>query len=215
MKLQKKNVFNHNHKILEQNVLQSNTVSFSFKDYCKEVFVCPINTRFIAMCGLLSAITLLFLVFQRFLPALPQGGTLQLYLVPLLLVGWLYGFIPGLVVGVVTTLLSFLVGTYVTPNPWGFLLDNWLPFLLPALIAFFRYWSINKWNYVLMIFVPVILCYLSTVLSGYLFYSTYAWKGFGAWTYSFVYNAIYYIATFILLYSVMGFCFRTLKIFKL
>ena len=118
----------------------------------------------------------------------PTGGSATLFsMLVICLPGYFYGPGAGIVTGVAYGALQLLLGPYVI-HPMQLILDYFLAFGALGLSGFFykSKWGLQK-GYVL----AVLGRYICAVLSGYIFFGEYAWEGWGALSYSIVYNAIY------------------------
>lgn len=128
----------------------------------------------------------------------PQGGGISLVMLPIAILAFRRGVLAGLVSGLLVGLLK-LPGGYILV-PTQAILDYPLPFMLLGLAGIFVA-NKNKsplFLYIIGIVVAGLLRGLSHVLSGAIFFAEYAWEGWGAWTYSIVYNCTYIIPEIIL-----------------
>ena len=116
---------------------------------------------------------------------LPQGGSVTLENVPLLLFALRNGGRAGLLAGFLAGTLQILLGGYVV-HPLQGLLDYPLAFAALGLAGFFP----GRWM------VPGILTagvarFLFHVLSGVVFFASYAPEGTPVWLYSVLYNGTF------------------------
>ena len=133
---------------------------------------------------------------------LPQGGTITpASVLPIMLYCHYQGFTKSLPVCIAFTLLQFMQNPYIL-HPFQVILDYFIPYLSLILVSVFPFRR-DKYNALMSenkstmpshvgLFTGaamyIIVRYTSHVLSGAIFFKEYAWEGWGAWSYSFVYN---------------------------
>ncbi len=133
---------------------------------------------------------------------LPQGGTITpASVLPIMLYCHYQGFKKSLPVCIAFTLLQFMQNPYLL-HPFQVILDYFIPYLALILLSVFPFRR-DKYNALLSenkstmpshigLFIGavmyIVVRYTSHVLSGAIFFKEYAWEGWGAWSYSFVYN---------------------------
>ncbi|MCH1940313.1 energy-coupled thiamine transporter ThiT [Holdemania massiliensis] len=118
---------------------------------------------------------------------MPNGGSLGVSVIPLLMASYHLGWQKGTVVSVLSILLQYVTGPMYTPDLLGFLLDYFIAFSVYGLASLFPNY---KWFYSGVLITNLIRL-LSSTLSG-----TWVW-GLDYWP-SFLYNATYMIPTAIL-----------------
>ena len=118
---------------------------------------------------------------------MPNGGSLGVSVIPLLMASYHLGWQKGTVVAVLSILLQYVTGPMYTPDLVGFLLDYFFAFSVYGLASLFPNY---KWFYsgVLVTNLVRLIC---SSLSGILVWETAPWA-------SLVYNATYMIPTAIL-----------------
>ena len=138
--------------------------------------------------------------------SLPQGGSISLTMLPLLIIsirrGVGYGLVAGLIFGIVN---FFLDGFY---WHWGSIFFDYLfAFPVLGLAGLFRKKVVKSSNYLIPAFsLAVFMRFLFSFLSVVIFFSIYAPEGylskygelFGAIIYSIVYNGSYLILSLLL-----------------
>ena len=121
----------------------------------------------------------------------PTGGPATLFsMLVICLPGYWFGLGAGVLTGVAYGALQLLLEPYVI-HPMQLVLDYFLAFGAFGLSGFFVK---SKYGLQKGYIVAVLGRYVCAVLSGYIFFGEYAWEGWGALTYSIVYNAIYIFA---------------------
>ncbi|MDO5116210.1 MAG: energy-coupled thiamine transporter ThiT [Synergistaceae bacterium] len=130
--------------------------------------------------GALSAALAVALSYFK-LFSMPQGGSVSLTLLPLLIFSFRNGARYGIFAGAVTGLLRLMLGGYVV-HPLQALLDYPAASALIGLAGFFPH---RKWLGVLC---ACSANFAAAVLSGVIFFSSYAPEGTNVWLYSAVYN---------------------------
>lgn len=140
-----------------------------------------------ALCIALSIVLSYFYLFK-----MPQEGTINLELVPLMIFAYRRGLKKGLLVGALTGLLKILLGGYVL-NLLQAVLDYPLAFMCVGLAAV----SPKILGFILAAFCQI-SCF---VVSGAYFFSQYAPEGQNPWVYSLFYNVpvvgVKYLISFI------------------
>ena len=118
---------------------------------------------------------------------MPNGGSLGVSVIPLLMTSYHLGWQKGTVVAVLSILLQYVTGPMYTPDLVGFLLDYFFAFSVYGLASLFPNY---KWFYSGVLVTNLVRLICST-LSGILVWETAPWA-------SLVYNATYMIPTAIL-----------------
>ena len=118
---------------------------------------------------------------------MPNGGSLGVSVIPLLMASYHLGWQKGTVVAVLSILLQSVTGPMYTPDLVGFLLDYFFAFSVYGLASLFPNY---KWFYSGVLVTNLVRLICST-LSGILVWETAPWA-------SLVYNATYMIPTAIL-----------------
>ncbi len=118
---------------------------------------------------------------------MPNGGSLGVSVIPLLMASYHLGWQKGTVVAVLSILLQFVTGPMYTPDLIGFLLDYFFAFSVYGLASLFPNY---KWFYSGVLITNLVRL-ISSTLSGILVWETAPWA-------SLVYNATYMIPTTIL-----------------
>ena len=117
--------------------------------------------------------------------ALPQGGSIDLELVPLLFFSWRRGLKWGCCVGALTGLIRILIGGYII-NPLQAIVDYPIAYACTGFAALFS--ELNKGQIVgtMIAAMTQIACH---TMSGAVFFTQYAPEGQNAWVYSVAYNS--------------------------
>ena len=118
---------------------------------------------------------------------MPNGGSLGVSVIPLLIASYHLGWQKGLVVSVVSVLLQFVTGPMYTPNLIGFVLDYLLAFSIYGLASLFP----NYKYFYSGVLITNLVRLASSTLSGMIVWETPLWG-------SITYNASYMIPTTIL-----------------
>lgn len=148
------------------------------------------NTRFSVQALAVSAlmIALAMILDQIKLFEMPQGGSVTLFgMLPIILLGYLLGTRYGVLGGICVGILNLIFGGYVI-HPAQLILDYPLAFGVMGLSGLVR----NKkngltWGYL----IGIAARYICAVLSGVIFFGSYAPEGFSALTWSLWYNITY------------------------
>lgn len=165
-----------------------------------------------------GAIALAMSIVLNYLPlfTMPYGGSITFAsALPMLIYGFFFGFRKSLVVCFAYMLLSMMRPYIVTP--WSALLDYVIPsFAFCATGMIYRRHSNKKtfWLFAIGVLIYLAIRMFTHTLAGVLFWNQGidfgAWQGdlsgWSAWSYSFVYNAIYLIPD-TLIVLIVGFAF--------
>ena len=128
-----------------------------------------------ALCIALSIVLSRFDLFR-----MPQGGTIDFELVPIIIFAYRRGLKWGLIGGILVGLMKMLIGGYIL-NPVQAFLDYPLAFMFVGLAAVHP-----KIIGITLSAVGQISC---SIISGAYFFGQYAPEGQNPWVYSFFYNA--------------------------
>lgn len=139
-----------------------------------------------ALCVALSVVLSYFKIFR-----MPQGGSVTLEMAPLFFFAYRHGVKWGISAGALSGLLQMLFGGYIY-HPLQAILDYPLAFACGGLAGAFG-----------PRFVPGVLAagagrVLCHILSGVIFFASYAPEGQNPWLYSTIYNVTYMVPTLIL-----------------
>lgn len=133
--------------------------------------------------------------------SLPFGGSITLFsMFFICLIGYLYGTKTGILTGIAYGFISLILGPYIV-HPVQLLLDYPIAFGCLGLAGVF---SNSKYGIVKGYVLGVFGRYVCHVISGYIFFASYAPKGMNPMVYTLGYNATYIVpeaaATIILLF---------------
>jgi len=176
------------------------------------MFKVKMNSRSIAYMALFVALQVVLEFVFKIIPGQPQGGSITLSLLPIFLAAYLMGPGYGLIVGVVSAAIQFVLGIALYYGPWSVMLDYVVPLSIIAVAPLFK--SIpfgNGKEFHIGIIIGMILKYISHVLSGALLFGMYAPEGMNPWVYSLGYNAFYNIGTCIVTLVVFTMIYPRLK----
>jgi len=138
--------------------------------------------------GLVVGLALLLSVF-KFLP-MPQGGSVSLEMVPIFFIASRRGLKIGIVAGAILGLLKLLVEPFIV-HPVQLVMDYPLAFALIGLAGLAKGGTLPKM--LGGIALGSLGRFISHVLSGVIFFASYAPEGTNVWIYSLGYNASYMV----------------------
>ncbi|MCM3711372.1 energy-coupled thiamine transporter ThiT [Sporosarcina luteola] len=155
----------------------------------------------VAILGALS-----FVLDNLTLFKMPQGGSVTLSMLPIILMAYRWGVSGGLLTGLISGLLQAVIGGYII-HPVQGALDYFVAYTVVGLAASTLRWLINskaagrKGSMAASIIVGTVLGgllrYLAHFIGGMVFFAEYAGDQ-PAWLYSLVYNGSYMIPSIIL-----------------
>ena len=155
-------------------------------------------TKKLTTTGVLLALAVILSMIRLF--DAPYGGSVTLAsMLPIILLSVLYGTKWGILSGIVFSVLTMFSGGIPAPPVAGFgmyvlvvVLDYILAFgVLGFAGSISRLFSGKPYAVPLASAVVIALRFLCHFLSGILIWSAYAWEGYGAALYSFLYNGSY------------------------
>lgn len=154
---------------------------------------------------------------------MPQGGSVSLVMIPIVLMAFRRGVLAGVITGLLVGLLQIVSGLIsVTPLSFSFvvmqvILDYLIAYAVVGLAGLLRSQYIsyarNKnrgkmiFSIVIAVFIGSFLRYVTHVITGIFFFDMYADEGANVIIYSTVYNATYMIPVFLLTAIVCSFLF--------
>ena len=127
----------------------------------KKLFSVKLNTTAITTMALFVALEIVLEFLFKMIPGQPQGGTISIALVPILLASYLMGAGYGLLVGLASTLLQFVLGLAVYYGPWSVVLDYLIPVTIIGLASIFPTVKIRSFPLYTGIIVVMILKFVS------------------------------------------------------
>lgn len=144
-----------------------------------------------------------------------QGGSVSLVMIPIVMMAYRWGTIPGLATGLIVGVLQVLTGATILTPVQG-ILDYFFAFTIVGVAGVFRPLVIrsskhNKGKMLLWILLGTtvggILRFVSHTTAGAVFFGAYAGDQ-NPWIYSLIYNASYMIPAIILTAIVIYLLFR-------
>jgi len=158
-------------------------------DKAKSVKKAKLTTIQLSFCAMALALGTVLSNIKIF--RFPTGGAITLLsMLVIALPGYFFGVVPGIITGVAYGVLQLIIDPYVL-FPAQLVIDYILAFGALGLSGLFH----DKKNGLLKGYIAAILGrYVFAVLSGWIFFGSYAWEGWAALPYSLVYNAIYIFA---------------------
>ncbi len=125
---------------------------------------------------------------------MPQGGSVSLVMVPILIISFRRGVPAGMIVGAIYGCISAMLSGVIY-HPMSLLLDYIIAFSLVGLAGLFK---TDLKGIISGCFVGVFGRFLSSYLSGAILFANYAPAGQSPWIYSLVYQATYLVPELII-----------------
>ncbi|MED2973370.1 MULTISPECIES: energy-coupled thiamine transporter ThiT [unclassified Fictibacillus] len=152
---------------------------------------------FLTEVAMMSALAII-LSFVQFKGLWANGGSVSLEMLPIFLMAFRRGVPGGVLTGLIVGMVKILVDGTAGYNPAGLILDYPLAFLLAGFAGVFKVSSASQSKRRISAIVAGIafgslLRLASHVVSGVIFFASYAPKGMNPVLYSIVYNASYMI----------------------
>ncbi|HEX2944473.1 MAG TPA: energy-coupled thiamine transporter ThiT [Clostridia bacterium] len=146
------------------------------------------NTRMLVEAGMMIALAIILGEYV-WLFKMPLGGTVTLGgMVPLFIFSFRWGWKKGILVGAIYGILDLILGGFYSMHPISILLDYPLAYSMIGLAGLFRKTAVG---YIGGIFAGITGRFLCHVVSGVVFYASYAPKGQSPWVYSILYNGTF------------------------
>ena len=159
-----------------------------------------------------------FVLDQLTIFTMPQGGSITLSMLPIIIIAYRWGLKSGLLTGFISGLLQLITGGKVFH--WAqALLDYTLAYTVVGLAAVTTFWLVkgvkenNKGKQVAAIVTGTVigglLRFSIHFYGGIVFFGEYAPEGQPVWLYSLIYNASYMVPSIILCSIVVSVLFTT------
>lgn len=162
------------------------------------------KVRILAEIGMAVALAVVF----NFLPLwkMPQGGSVSLEMLPILIIAFRWGGVPGMAAGLVYGLVQLAINPYIV-HPVQLILDYPLPYMLVGIAGFIPLKAqVDSARYAILLFAVLLggaARFVSHLLSGVIFFSQYAPEGQSPWLYSAIYNGSYMIPSLIISFLII------------
>ncbi|QIW81144.1 energy-coupled thiamine transporter ThiT [Bacillus tequilensis] len=174
--------------------------------------------RLIEIAIMTAAAVILDIVSGMFL-SMPQGGSVSIMMIPIFLISFRWGVKAGLTTGLLTGLVQIAIGNLFPQHPIQLLLDYIIAFSAIGVSGCFAS-SVRKAaesktkgkliaSVIGAVFIGSFLRYTAHVISGAVFFGSYAPEGTPVWIYSLTYNATYMVPSFIICAIVLCLLFLT------
>ncbi len=147
----------------------------------------------------------LFMVLDTFVNTLhilqmPNGGSLGVSTLALLMASYHLGWKKGLIVSILSVFAQFLTGPMYTPDLIGFLLDYFIAFSVYGLASIFPNFGFLFTG----VFITNLVRFISSVISGVIVYQTTLWG-------SITYQTAYMLPTVIMSMIVLPLLYKVLE----
>jgi len=169
------------------------------------------STRMMAEIGVAVALAVVLNFFKLW--RMPQGGSISLEMLPVIVIAFRWGIGAGMFSGLVYGLLQLMFGAYII-HPVQLIMDYPLPYMILGVAGIF---TIRKESVLkpLKMFWAVLIAgalrLIVHILSGAIFFGSYAPEGQNVWLYSTVYNASFLIPTALVTYIVLLIVMKALE----
>ncbi|MEJ6950877.1 energy-coupled thiamine transporter ThiT [Natronospora cellulosivora (SeqCode)] len=157
------------------------------------------------------AVVLNFMTLFR----MPQGGSVNLEMLPILIVAIRWGGIPGMLTGFVYGLVQLALNPYVV-HPVQFILDYPFAYMLLGIAGFIPV-KLKASKKIIVygtafiaLFLGTFARFISHLLSGAIFFAHFAPEGQNVWLYSSIYNASFLIPSLLIAFVIIVPLLKTL-----
>lgn len=148
-----------------------------------------LSVRDLVLMAFYVAVFMVLDTFVNTLPLfqMPNGESLGISTIPLLMASYQLGWQKGLIVSIVSVFAQFVTGPMYTPDLVGFLLDYFIAFSVYGIACLFP----NRGMFYSGVLITNVIRFISSTLSGCIVWATPVWA-------SITYNATYMLPTLIL-----------------
>lgn len=142
---------------------------------------------------------------------MPQGGSVSLTMVPILIIAFRRGGFCGMSAGCIYGAMSLLLSGVIY-HPMSIVLDYLLAFALVGVAGFFKK---NLPGIIIGTFTGVFGRFLSSLVSGAVLFGSYAPKGQNPWIYSLIYQTTYLVPELIISVALLVFLhYKSKRLFQ-
>lgn len=170
-----------------------------------------LNVKAIAYLSMFIALQIVLQFVFSLFPGQPQGGSISMDLLPIILASYLMGSGYGLLTGFLVCILHFVLGLATFYGPWSVVLDYLIPLSIVGASSLFKNIKAGQYTIYTGIIITMILKFVSHYLSGAWLFAEYTPEGMNPWVYSFGYNITYCLPTLILCYIGFMYVYPRLK----
>ena len=160
------------------------------------------KTRFISEVAVAVSLAVLCSLIRVW--EMPQGGSVALTMIPIVLVAMRCGAVAGMTAGAVYGVISLLIAGVIY-HPMSVVLDYVLAFGVLGVAGFFKK---NIKGIIFGTLVAVAGRFICSTISGAVIFGSYAPAGQNPWIYSVVYQATYLVPELIITLLCMVFLFK-------
>lgn len=161
--------------------------------------------------AMFMALTIVLSYVNKFIPEMPQNGTISIDIIAIFLCAYFMGTGYGVICGVGVAILQFALGLATFWGPWSVALDYILPLAVCGLAPLIQSRKIANVPIYWGIVFAMVLKYISHFLSGTFLFAEYAPEGMNPIIYSLGYNIPYNLATLILCMIAVPILYERLK----
>lgn len=177
----------------------------------KNLWNVKMDVKSMVWLSMFMALTVVLGYLNKFLPEMPQGGTISFDIIAIFLCAYFMGAGYGILCGIGVALLQFVLGMASFYGPWSVLLDYVLPLAVCGLAPLVPTVEVKKVPIFLGVCLSMVLKYISHFLSGAFLFASYAPKGMSPIIYSLGYNFYYNAATLIVCMVIVPILYKRLK----
>ncbi len=169
------------------------------------------KVRIMAETGVAVALAIVL----NFLPLwkMPQGGSVSLEMLPIFIIAFRWGGVPGMIAGAVYGLVQLAINPYIV-HPVQLIMDYPLPYLLVGVAGFVpahKYQRRISYIFILMaVLIGGLGRFLSHPISGVVLFGQSAPEGQNVWVYSAIYNFSYMLPSLVIAFLIILPLYKTL-----
>ncbi|GGE16775.1 thiamine transporter ThiT [Marinithermofilum abyssi] len=161
--------------------------------------------------AIMAGIGVLFSTYITIRGLWPQGGSVSLAMVPIVILSFRRGWVAGVICGLLVGMLNFVLAATPPVHPVQVVLDYPLAFALLGTAGWIRLQPGEKgtfWKVAAGVTLAGLLRFLAHFISGVVWFGSFAPKGMSVWVYSFLYNISYILPDILVSTAVMALLIR-------
>lgn len=174
----------------------------------KKLFKVKLDVRHIVGLAMFIGLSIVLGYANKFVPEMPQGGTISFDILPIFICAYLYGAGYGVICGICVSILQFVIGVAKFYGPWSVMLDYVLPLAVCGLAPLVKNMKVKDIDIYIGVVFAMILKFLCHFASGAFLFAEYAPAGQSPIFYSLTYNIPYNLLTMILNMVLMSLIYK-------
>lgn len=166
------------------------------------------STKVLVEVAIMVALAFVFEVIFTAFPGMPFGGRISLSMLPIIVISWRRGIVPGIITGILFSILNMVLDGF-SPAAWGLtyqvfiaamFLDYFIAFGIVGIAGLARkFFGESILGFGMAILIAGIARFICHLISGMVLWGVFAEEGQSVFMYSLTYNSTYMVPTIIFL----------------